>query len=285
MDVTHSKATYNHFRTVLGNSIRSYRTKHQHIRDLDINLNQVHAPAVKMYVLLVIAKIFFQAAGASTYSNTPGYRRFKARLIAAAGANMSKPHAIRLIIGELIEKLAAGQEPMPTSELLTRTELEEALGVARNVVAKLDRAIELTESMPTMVVQLIFYKTLWLYVADVTGLPWALIEPLVSTAVHVDDVHVIPDESHFGRDSVLHGTSQLPGPFVSGYEATDEGGMMSISMLNGHVRFLIGCTSHVKSNPGPILGVQLQQAFDAMFFATGIRGVVKTVNSDHAAAM
>ena len=136
--------------------------------------------------------------------------------------------------------------------------------------------------LPTMTVQLIFYRKFWSYLVLILGLPFVVIKLLMSTIIHVDDVHVEQEEKNTGLHSVHYGACELPGPYITGKAPTEEGGMASASGMYLHVRFLLSCTKHLKANPGPVLAAQLYDIFHSFFHWTGIVNFVKGVCGDHA---
>ena len=92
---------------------------------------------------------------------------------------------------------------------------------------------------------------------------------MLQCSINIDDLKVEETEAHIGPNSVHHGATVLPGPHINGSVLINEGSMILICMMYGHVRMIQGMTPHIQTDASPIINGQLRAAFDSHFLWFG----------------
>lgn len=301
--VIKSKNNFNYMRSMLAGSLYSWTSTQDALREQNIELNVTHAPAVRLFILVMIARIFCWAAGSSSHANSFEYRVFCLR---EREPTISPERMVIFWIGEQILRLAHGEKTVKSSSLVDDDVLKKCAKMAVQVINGVDEAHRLSTNQDVeyvdnsgmnqvrtkkvvrraVVVNALFDRLVWQLVQKMTKQAPERIRGMMLMFISVDDFSVEPDEGKIGRYSLHEGSTDTASIYGTDAEtapvATTEAGMVSLNGGNSHFRIPCRVDTHIKKDNGVHLQDQINNVLSVVFTWCGLFFFVFAICGDHA---
>ena len=187
--VAQSKNKFNHIRMLLAGSLYSWSSSQAFLREQNIGLNETYLPAIRLFILVMIARLFFWAAGSSSHADSFEYRVFCLK----EREQTIQPCRWRIFwIGEQLLRLAHSEKTVKSSQYVTEDVLESCSQSAERIIEGLDTAHHMATQVVRrgVVVKALFDLYVWNQVVELSEQPRERVEAMMSMFVSADDFAV-----------------------------------------------------------------------------------------------